>query len=184
MMIGGGSLGTAADCTGTGPPPSERGAPGALGFIDGSNASPRRPGTGRRSGSNRRRQRRSLRRRPSGRHRGLRRHIRLRRRRSAALRAQLLLKLLVAELKLLDRAGELPDLRFQLIDADGHLRLVGTAALLLTLLTAEQIVEEVPGPLLLRAAGGNSEHGGEHRRADHIRFEVNHRETVACPASG
>ena len=64
------------------------------------------------------------------------------------LRPQLLLELLVAELQLLNRAGELADLRFQLIDAHRHLGLIGAAALRLLAWLTEQIVQEIPRPLL------------------------------------
>jgi hypothetical protein len=56
----------------------------------------------------------------------------------------LLLELLVAVLELLDRTRELADLRLKLIDADRQIGLVRAGALL-TLLSAEQIVEEIAG---------------------------------------
>jgi hypothetical protein len=48
-----------------------------------------------------------------------------------ALRAQLLLELLIAVLKLFDRAGQLTDLLFQLIDANSQfgIRLTGAVRL-------------------------------------------------------
>ena len=79
---------------------------------------------------------RRLRRHRSRWRRGLRRH-------GAALSTQLLLKLLVAELKLFERAGELPDLRLELVDSHRHVRFARPRRLLrLARLTAEQIVEQ------------------------------------------
>ena len=67
-----------------------------------------------------------------------------------------MLKLMIAELQLLHRAGELADLRFQLIDADCEFRFGWAAALNLTL-AAEQPLEQPAGArLILRMRSNNS----------------------------
>ncbi len=77
---------------------------------------------------------------------------------------ELLLELLVAELQLLDRAGELADLAFKLIDA--HRLLGGDVGLLAArrLAAAEQAFEQA-AILRERIAGGEKHAGGKSRHA-------------------
>jgi hypothetical protein len=104
-------------------------------------------------------------------------------RQRATLDAQLLLQLLIAELKLLDRAGELADLGLELVDADREFGLVRRGTLLLALLTAEQIVEKVSGAgLLLRAGWRSGQHDGERRHSKCANMKLGHGGTIGLSA--
>jgi hypothetical protein len=107
----------------------------------------------------------------------------LRRQRAAALHPQLLLQLLISELKLLDRAGELADLRLELVDADREFGLVRGGALLLALLAAEQIVEKIAGArLILRACWRSGQRDGERRHSKCANMKLGHGGTIGLSA--